>query len=116
MIKLLVKLAIVALLANAAFHLGAEYLTYIKFRDAVRDAAMFKAKNETELLARVMELAEQYEVPLDEENLVIERADRRFLVDGWYDKEIEVVPNYFYPWHFGLSLEAVKPAPYAVTP
>lgn len=116
MIRLLVKLAIVALLANAGFHIGAEYLTYIRFRDAIRDAAMFKAKNETELMTRVMELAEQYELPVDEENITIERNDRRFLVEGWYDKEIEVAPNYFYPWHFGLSLEAVKPATYAVTP
>jgi len=115
-IKLFVKLAIVALLANAAFHIGAEYLTYIRFRDAIRDAAMFKAKNETELMARVMELAEQYEVPLDEENMVIEQEERRFHVNGWYDKEIEVAPTYFYPWHFGLSLEVVKPAIYAVTP
>jgi len=115
-IKLFLKLAIVALLANAAFRIGAEYLTYVRFRDAIRDAAMFKVKNETELMARVMELAEQYEVPLDEENVVIEREERRFHVDGWYDKEIEVAPNYFYPWHFGFALDAVKPATYAVTP
>jgi hypothetical protein len=115
-IKLLLKLAIVALLANAAFHIGAGYLTYFKFRDAIRDAAMFKAKNEAELMTRVMELAEQYEVPLDEENLVIERDERLFHIDGWYDQAIEVAPNYFYPWHFGFALEAVKPATYAVTP
>ena len=109
MIKLLVKLAIVALLANAAYHIGSEYLTYIKFRDAIRDAAMFKAKNDTELMARIMDLAGQYDVPLEEENVTIERQLRQVSIDGWYDKPIEVVPNYQYPWHFGLSLEVMTP-------
>jgi hypothetical protein len=108
-IKLALKLAIVALLANAVYHIGSEYLTYIKFRDAIRDAAMFKAKNDTELMARIVDLAAQYEVPLDQENLTIEREDRRVNVDGWYDKPIEIVPNYEYPWHFGLSLEVLTP-------
>jgi hypothetical protein len=108
-IKLVVKLAIVALLANAAYHIGSEYLTYIKFRDAIRDAAMFKAKTDSELMARIVELAGQYEVPLQEENVTIEREERKVSVEGWYDKPIEVVPNYEYPWHFGLSLEVVTP-------
>jgi hypothetical protein len=109
-IKLLVKLAIVALLANAAYHIGSEYLTYIKFRDAIRDAAMFKAKNDAELMARIVELAGQYEVPLQEENVSISREERRVNIEGWYDKPIELVPNYEYPWHFGLSLEVLTPA------
>jgi hypothetical protein len=114
--KLLVKLAIVALLANAAYHIGSEYLTYVRFRDAVRDAAMFKAKNNTDLTARIMDLAGQFDVPLDEDNLTISREDRRVNIDGWYDKPIEVVPNYEYPWHFGLALEIVAPPTSVVTP
>jgi hypothetical protein len=109
-IKLFLKLAVVALLANAAYHIGSEYLTYIKFRDAIRDAAMFKAKNDTELMARIVDLAAQYEIPLDEDNVSIEREERRVFVEGWYDKPIEVVPSYEYPWHFGLSLEVIPPA------
>jgi hypothetical protein len=109
-IKLFLKLAVVALLANAAYHIGSEYLTYIKFRDAIRDAAMFKAKNDAELMARIVDLAAQYEIPLDEDNVSIEREERKIFVEGWYDKPIEVVPSYEYPWHFGLSLEVIPPA------
>ncbi|MGC4085671.1 MAG: hypothetical protein QM736_26980 [Vicinamibacterales bacterium] len=57
MIKLFIKLAIVALVANAAYHIGSEYLTYVKFRDAIRDAAMFKAKTDADLLGRILNLA-----------------------------------------------------------
>lgn len=108
-IKLLIKLAIVALLANGVYHVGSEYLTYVKFRDGIRDAAMFKAKNDTELMARIVELAEHYEIPLDQENVTIEREERQVNVEGWYDKPIEVLPSYEYPWHFGLSLNVLTP-------
>jgi hypothetical protein len=108
-IKLLLKLAVVALLANAAYHVGSEYLTYFRFRDAIRDAAMFKAKSDADLMGRIVDLATQYEIPLERENVTIERNERRINIDGWYDKPIEVVPSYEYPWHFGLSLEVVSP-------
>ena len=109
MIKLLLKLAAVALLANAVYHVGSEYLTYLRFRDAIRDAAMFKARNNAELMARILDIAGQYEIPLDQDNLTIEREERRVTVDGWYDKPIEVVPNYEYPWHFSIEEEIVVP-------
>lgn len=107
MIKLLAKLILVALFANAAFHVGSEYLTYVKFRDAIRDAAMFKAKNDTDLMARILDIANQYDIPVDEDNITIEREERQVNVEGWYDKQIEVVPGYQFPWHFSLSLEVV---------
>lgn len=107
MIKLLAKLIVVALLANAVVHVGSEYLTYVKFRDAIRAAAMFKAKNDTELMARILDIANQYEVPLDQDNITIQREERQVNVDGWYDKPIEIVPNYNVSWHFSLSLEIV---------
>lgn len=110
MLKLLVKLALVALLANSAYHIGAEYLTYIKFQDAVRDAAIFKAHNDEELLSRIMTLAQQYEVPLDEQNITIDRQGTRVTVNGWYDKDIEIVPTYEYPWHFGLAIDVTTQA------
>ncbi|MGE3956790.1 MAG: hypothetical protein AB7H96_08745 [Vicinamibacterales bacterium] len=109
MLKLAIKLAIVALVANAGYHVGAEYLTYIKFRDSIRDAAMFKAKTDADLLGRILDLAGEYEVPVDAENVTIEREQRKVLVDGWYDKPIEVLPNYEYPWHFGFTVEVMQP-------
>lgn len=110
-IKLLVKLAVVAFLANAGYHIGAEYLTFVRFQDDIRDAAIFKAKTDAELTTRMMALAQQYELPLDEENLTIERDGRVVRIDGWYDKPIEVLPTYRYPWHFGISLEVTSQVP-----
>lgn len=111
MVKLLVKLGVVALLANAAYHIGVEYLTYVKFEDDVRDAAIFKAKTDGELTSRMLALAQHYEIPLEEENVNIERDGRVVRIDGWYDKPIELLPNYRYPWHFGLSMDVNSQVP-----
>lgn len=105
MLKLLLKLGVVALAANATYHVGSEYLTYIKFQDSIRDAAIFKARNDEELTAKIVSLAQQYEVPLDEDNLSIVRVGQKVDVTGWYDKPIEIFPSYEYPWHFGLSVD-----------
>jgi hypothetical protein len=106
MIKRLIQLAVFALLANAAYRVGNEYLTFIKFRDDVRDAAMYKATNDEELVARIMDLAGEYDVPLDQQALTINRRERQVRIAGSYNKPIEVAPRYFYPWHFEWAMDA----------
>ena len=105
--KLLVKLAIVALLANAAYRVGSEYLTYVKFRDDIREAAMFKARDDAELKQRIMDLSQTYDIPLDESAVAIDRDDRRVSIQGKYEKPIEVVPTWTYPWPFSWSIDVV---------
>lgn len=107
MTKRIVKLAIVALLANAVYRVGLEYVTYIKFRDAIRDAAMFKAKSEEDLRARIAAIADDYELPQDADDIQISREERVWHVDGSYRKPIEIVPRFQYDWPFSYSLEVV---------
>jgi hypothetical protein len=106
MIKRIVKLAIVALLANAVYRVGAEYVTFIKFRDAIRDAAMFKAKSEEDLRTRIVALADDYDVPQDDD-IQISRQERVWHIDGSYRKPIEIVPRFQYDWPFAYSIEVV---------
>ena len=109
MLKLFVKLAVVALLANAAYRVGLEYLTYVKFRDAVRDAATYKTKDDEDLRKRIMDLAGDYDIPLSQDAISIRREDRQVMVDGSYHKPIEVVPTFHYDWPFTWSIEAMTP-------
>jgi len=108
-VKLFLKLAVVALLANAAYRVGLEYLTYVKFRDAVRDAATYKTKDDDELRSRIMDLAGDYDIPLAQDAVTIHREDRQIMVDGSYTKPIEVVPTFQYNWPFTWSIEAMTP-------
>lgn len=107
MFKLIVRLAIAALLANAAYRVGSEYLNHIRFRDAIRDAAMFKARNDDELRQRIMDLSAQFDIPLLEEAIAIHRDERRVSLQGHYAKAIEVVPTLTYPWPFTWSMDVV---------
>ena len=107
MIKRIVQLAIVALLANAVYRVGMEYLTYIKFRDAVRDAAMFKAKSEADLRSRIAAIADDYDLAIDDDAVEITLNERVWHIDGSYTKPIEIVPRFEYAWPFPYSLEVV---------
>jgi len=104
--KLLIKLAITALVANALFRVGTEYLVYYKFRDSVREAAMFRAKNNDELGQRIMEIAGTYDVPLAADGFTMRRDDREALVEGSYVKPIELAPGFPYQWRFGFEIQA----------
>jgi hypothetical protein len=106
-VKLVVKLAIAALLANAAYRVGSEYLNYVKFRDAIRDAAMFKAANDEDLRRRIMDLSTEYDIPLSDDALTIRREERHVMIDGSYQKPIELVPTWRYPWPFSWSIDAI---------
>jgi hypothetical protein len=115
-LKLFVKLAVVALLANAAYRIGMEYLTYVKFRDAVRDAATYKTNDDDDLRKKIMDLAGDYDIPLSQDAITIRREDRQVMVDGSYHKPIEVVPTFRYDWPFTWSIQAMTPATVPLVP
>ena len=78
MLKLFIKLAIAALLANAVYRVGSAYLTHIKFRDAIREAAMFKARDDNELWQHIHGSGGRVRHPADGRTAVtIQREDRR---------------------------------------
>jgi hypothetical protein len=118
MIKTLVKLALAAFIANAAWRLGSEYITEFKFTDAIREAAIYEGRGDFDLRQRVAALASQFDLPLDDEAVKIERQDRHVTVAGEYEKPIEFVPGHPYPWRFAWKVDAdlVRPKPGAEEP
>jgi hypothetical protein len=102
--RIIIRVIIVAALAHATYRVGSEYLNYARFRDAIRDAAMFKAKSDDELRMRVMELADEYDMPLSEDALFIARENREVNIEGSYRKPIEILPRFEYSWPFDFSL------------
>jgi hypothetical protein len=112
MIKFLLKLAVAALIAIALWHIGSAYVAHFKFRDAVREAATYETRSDSELRARILELADKFDVPLgptdpaDTNALRIMREGRHILIEGSYVEPIEVLPGYRYPWRFSWAIEA----------
>jgi hypothetical protein len=115
MLKFLVKLGIAALILHAGWRIGAEYLTYFEFRDAVRQDALVASSTEDELRDAVFDRADEFGITLDEPGVSIERDRRRTLVEGSYTSPVQILPRYFYPWTFRWTVE-VFTVPDARTP
>jgi hypothetical protein len=53
----------------------------------------------------VVRLADEYEIPISGEDVVIGRENRLVTVDTSYRKAIEVLPRYAVQWPFDVSVE-----------
>lgn len=114
MIKTLLKLAVAALVANAAFRVGMAYVSFYRFTDAVQQATQFGGtKSDDQLESRVLELAAEYDQPMSADSFTISHADVHTTIDGTFSRPIDVLPGYTYRWPFSWHVDAfvVKPAP-----
>jgi hypothetical protein len=100
-IKVLLKLVVAALVANAAWRLGSAYLAYYRFTDAVQATTQYRGdKSDAQLQSRILELAAQYDVPLAPDAFTVRRDESHTIVDGSFKKPVELLPGYAYPWAF----------------
>jgi hypothetical protein len=107
MAKVIVKLAIAALVANAAWRIGSAYASFYRFKDSVAEAALYsQEKSDEDLRQRVLELAATYDVPLDEDAIDIHRSNNHTFVMASYTKLIDIVPGFKYRWPFTLDVDA----------
>ena len=110
--KTLVKLLVAALIIHATWRAGTVYFRYYQFKDGVQQTAQFSGtRSENDLSNRVMELANQMQVPLDSERLRVRREDNHTLIDATYDERIELLPRYYYPWQFRVNVDAFTIVP-----
>ena len=101
-IKTVIKLALVALVANATWHLFGAYSPHFKFKDAVQDA---------DLRQRILDSAAQFEIPLAAADLSVTHQDKHTSVELSYTRMVDLAPGFTYPWPFSLSVDTftVKP-------
>lgn len=118
MLKLILKLAVVALVVNAAWRLGSVYLQYYRFQDAATETAQFAGdRPANDLKARMVALAVQYDVPLDEDAVSIRKNElNHTIIDASYQKPVDLFPGYTRQWPFSIHVDvffvpgAVPPA------
>jgi hypothetical protein len=105
-LKTLIKLAIVALVANATWHVMTAYTAYYKFKDGVESAAQFSnGKSEDQLRTRILELANQFDVPVTEGNFTVRREGNHTVVEGSFVRRVDLLPFYSYPWAFAWHVD-----------
>lgn len=105
--KALIKLAIAALIVHASWRAGNVYWRYYKFKDGVQHTAQFSGtSSESDLQSRVMQIAGQYQIPVNPEQIRVRREANHTLIDAVYRDRIEIAPSYFYPWEFTVNVDA----------
>jgi hypothetical protein len=104
-VKIIIKLLLAALIANATFHIGSAYLGYYRFKDGAREAALTPRITDAQLRDRVMELASENDAPLDADDLQIRRDGTHIYVDASYAQPVEVIPGKSFPWQFAWSVD-----------
>jgi len=110
--KTLVKLALLAIVANATWHVFTVYSAHWKFLDSIQYAAQFRGdKTDEQIRQEVLELASQADLPIDESQLTVRRVETRTTVDSAYTRVIELFPGFTYPWPFKVHVEAYTTAP-----
>jgi hypothetical protein len=105
-IKTIIKLAFVALLANAAWHMFGAYLPHYKFVDGVRYAAQHRGgATDDGLREKILDLASQFEVPLTAADVSVTHEDKHTIVELSYVRPVDLAPGFTYPWAFSVRVE-----------
>ncbi|HEX7086479.1 MAG TPA: hypothetical protein VF198_08955 [Vicinamibacterales bacterium] len=103
--RTLVKLLFAALIVHAAYRVGMAYWDHYQFQDEVQQLAQFSERSTPPELAKgILDLAADRGIPLDPEDLSVNRRQRRIDILGTYVRDVLLVPGYQYPWTFTLDV------------
>ena len=110
MIRKLIQLAIFLLMANALYRVAPVSIHYYKFKDAVQELALFSQKaTDAQLVDRVMELADENNIPLDREWVQVRRPNGELIIDASYVETMKVLPGYDYVRQFDIEAKVIDP-------
>ena len=108
MARTLFKLGIFLLIVHALYRFVPIYFHYQQFKDAVHETALFsRERTDAQIIERVIELAQKFQVPLSRENVQVRREGERIGIDAAYVESIEWLPTYKRPWQFNIGEEAL---------
>ena len=106
--KVVIKLLIVALIANATWRVGTAYVNYYKFKDAVREMTQYRGGlTDAQIHDKIFEFANEYSVPVTEDTLAIshDNSGTHTIVEGSYTQPIDLLPGVTYPWPFTVHVD-----------
>ena len=105
--KTLIKLLIAAVIVNATGRMALSAWTNYQFRDSVQEVVLFGA-HETlaDLKNEIMKEAGEQGVPVDDEDVIVERQGMLTTAEASYVDEIELFPRYVYPMNWSFKVDA----------
>jgi hypothetical protein len=108
MIRLLLKLIVVALLANATWHAFNVYAPHYRFKDGAQYAAQFRGASSDEVLRdKILSLASEFDVPVTEDGVAVSHVGQHTFVEVSYVTPIELVPGFKRPWPLSFKIDVL---------
>jgi hypothetical protein len=105
-VKAVIRLAIVAALANATWRVGTAYMKHYRFIDAVTQTTQFRGgKTDEQIHDRVFELAAAHDIPVTGDDLSVSRRENHTIVEGTYRRPIDLLPGFKYEWPFTVHVD-----------
>ncbi len=104
--KTILKLLLAALVINAAARGGIAAYRYYQFKDAAQQAVLFgNSESEEELQQIIIDRGLSLSLPVDADNVTVQRAAGRTWADASYRQPIEFFPNQEYPVKWTFTVE-----------
>ena len=111
--KTIIQLLIAVVIVYACAHAGEAAWRHFQFRDAVEQEARYGPhKTTSQLHRRVIELAAEYDIPLEYTDVTVERHNDETAVAVAYVEEIQLVPATYSREHlfeFEMSVRGMHP-------
>ena len=122
MVKVTIKLAIVALIANALFQTVPYYYTHWQFSDALKELATYPGQRATlpMVLQKCERIAKEYGLDLTKDDFDVKLAapgsSKTTTIDVSYEVVMKPIPGRAMPHVFALHVEGDTPRFGSLTP
>ena len=117
MIRTIFTTAIVVVILNAIGHAGMATWRHFQVRDQAQQLILFGGQTPTaELAQQIAQIAEEFEVPIAPEDVVVTRQGPRTIAEAYYTISLELFPRFFYPVDVSFMVEAFSIAGAAPMP
>jgi len=103
--KTIIKIVLAILVITVCFNAARAVLGNYQFEDSVHEVLLFDPRaNDADLTDKVMKVADQYGVPLDENGITIEQVGQDITIKMSYKENVVLVPGvYARDWTFTPS-------------
>jgi len=104
--KTIIQLAIALTLLTGAVQGGRAAVKHYSFVDAVQEAMLFaSSRTEDQIADKVMEIAGDYQIPLDPNRLSVQRLPFQIDIEAPYTEQVNLLPGiYSRPWDFTAAV------------
>lgn len=100
--KTLFQIGVALILLTASVQGARAAFKHYQFVDAIQEAMLFaSSRTEDQIADRVLELAADHEIPLEPDNVSVQRAPYQITIDAPYTDTVNILPGvYSRPWDF----------------